>query len=216
MPETYHKNPKKAEINAVKKALKKARDYDTLPTNFFNFYKKKRIKEYPLLFELSGRYFNTESADIIKNMFAKHNMGLIITFDYKTRDLAATLKNSGINPEKKLHFVDCVSYNQGKGAPPVQNLFCINKPDDFENIFFYSIIQLERMNSNYSFIAILAPETLLNFTIYDEIGVFFKWYFEKLSKQQIPIIFLYKKTGDKILKNILRRLVDSYRVYGGN
>jgi len=134
-------------------------------------------------------------------------MGLAITFDYKTRELARYLEIHGIDTEKKLYFIDCISYNQGKGSPPVPNLVCLNKPDDFENLFYYTIIQLRQMDSSNNFIVIIAPNNLLEFSDYNEIGVFFKWYSQKLERQGIPIIFLYKESGDRIFRNILEGLV---------
>ena len=135
-----------------------------------------------------------------------YKKGFIITFDTETRDLSEKLNKKGIDPED-LHFIDCISYYIGKGTPPVVNLTCISKPNDFDNLFYYSLIFLKKIK-NPSYIIIIAPHTLLDYSNCNDIGMFLKAYIDRMEEEGLSIILIDKEHEDKTLKNILLRLVD--------
>lgn len=180
----------------------------SLVVTVFDFLRKTLGKEPSMIYLVSDEELISDTILIIEDLLSRNNRGLIVTFDLRTRDLAEKLKSKGIDIEKRLYFLDCISYYSGKGAPPVFNLFCMNKPDDFENIYYYSLIHLKKMNVSTSFVVMIAPNVLLKYSDYNEIGIFFNWFFDKMREQEVSPIIIYPKKGDPILMRILARLVE--------
>jgi hypothetical protein len=152
------------------------------------------------------KYFIETSADIISKLLSRNNKGLILTFDYRTRELCDELKYLGADVTK-LYFLDAVSYANGKGSPPVQNLVSLNQTDDFENMTYYSLIQLRIMNTLSMFVVVVAPYELLNFSDYDDIGMFFEVFSQSLERKGIPLIIIYEENQDPILMRMLKDTV---------
>jgi len=192
------------EIGIVKKVFLKFSDAAKYIGNYFLFNKRPAK---PKLIIFGVKNFLDECAEEIANLTKVNSKGLIISYDYRTRDLAGKIEAKDIDVGRDLYFIDCISYNQGKGTPPVKNIFSINKPDDFEDVFYYSVVQLERMESRTAFIALIAPNTLLKFTDSNEIGVFLRWYLDKMTQHNVPVYIFLKQTGDPVLENIIANLV---------
>jgi len=176
-------------------------------SNMFTFFKKRKLPRPLDLMEVSDKKPLDQVAKIITKELSFSKNVLVITFDTRTRALAALIKDKEIDIEKRVYWVDAVSYNLGLGAPPVFNLFCINKPTDFENIFYYSVMHIDKMEVDPITCFVVFPHLLLKDIDYNEIGVFFRWYTEKLVSLGIATIFIYRKSADQILNSILSRLV---------
>jgi hypothetical protein len=144
----------------------------------------------------------------MEELIYRNKQGVIVTFDLRTREISDELKRRNADVEKNVYFVDCISYSTGQGTPPVFNCIALNHPDEFENIFFYTVIQLEKITSDTTFVAIIAPYTLLKYTDMNEIGVLFKWFKNQLDNIGIPMIFIYKQNEERLLENILSNLVE--------
>jgi hypothetical protein len=199
--------PIKSEINILKNIISKFSDLsDGVFGGVFDLIRRFKVKESSILHEVSNKSFIEESAMIISDLISRNSNGLIVSFDLRVRELSEKITALGINLHD-LFFIDCVSYCQGKGTPPVFNIMALNSRDDFENITYYSLIQLRIMTTLSPFVIILSPHTLLDISDYNEIGMFFQVYVSTLERKGIPIIFIYDETADPILKRILSDLV---------
>jgi hypothetical protein len=159
------------------------------------------------LFVVAEEEFVEETSTIMEELIYRNKQGVIVTFDLRTREISDELKRRNVNVEKDAYFVDCISYASGQGTPPVFNCIALNHADEFENIFFYTIIQLAKIESDTTFVAIIAPYALLKYTDLNEIGVLFKWFKDQLNNIGIPIMFIYKQNEDQFLENVLSNLV---------
>ncbi|MBR9699676.1 hypothetical protein GOV09_04425 [Candidatus Woesearchaeota archaeon] len=179
----------------------------TLIKEFHELYRKVDSKSRSHLYYVSSENFIKDCANIIEESYNQGKYQIIVTFDLRTRDLAFNLKDRGIDLEEWLHFVDCISYATGHGAPPVFNLFCLNQPDEFENIFYYTIMHLLKLYPENTTVSVISPSTFLNYSNYNDVGVFFHWFIEKLNERGINVNLLYREDADNILHDILQREV---------
>jgi len=171
--------------------------------NFIGLFQKTPLGK-SRFYEIDEDRFVKEGARIIAEHMKAYEKCLIITFDIETRDLHDAILRHGVNP-KRLYYIDCISYNQGHGTPPVPNIFCTNRPEDFENIYMYTVVHEFLMKTKNACVFIVRLSNLLKFTSFDEIGVFLEWYRRKLEDDKMPLIQLYPKSGDNMLKGIVKR-----------
>jgi hypothetical protein len=206
----------KSELNIVEQLMGKLGDASKgikdIAGNIFGLFKKVIIKEKSSLYEVSDEDFISDCADVIEDQFYKHEKCLIINFDVNSRDLAYEIKDRKIDVNSNVFFIDTVSYSKGLGAPPLLNLIPLNKPTDFENIHYYTVMQLEKMKTDKPFIVFVSINNLLKYSDYNEIGVFLRWYYDKLKDDDIPLFFVYKKSGDPMLKSIITRLLENKEI----
>jgi hypothetical protein len=199
--------PIKDEITVIKKIMVKLGDIsDGVFGGIFDFVRKLSTKERSDFKEVSHEGFVKESSEIISDILERNNSGLVISFDYRLRDIVDHIRDYK-NQISKLFFIDAISYCQGKGTPAVPKIISMNKPDDFENLSYYTLIQLRIMSTVSAFVLVLSPHELLKYTDYNEAGVFFKSFVDRLNAKGIPVLFIYDDSADPIFKRILSDLV---------
>lgn len=165
------------------------------------------LKPAPELHIVPQEIFTEKCAEILINVTQKHKKGLIVTFNLKTRDISEIMEKNSIDLAKQIYVIDCISYASGLGSPPIPNVLSLYETSDLENVFYYTLMQLKRINSNPSFIAIVDPGRLLKDIDYNEIGVFFNSFTRKFVSIGIPVIFICQDLDNVILLNILAKIV---------
>jgi hypothetical protein len=199
--------PIKKEVSILKKLVRRlGKISEGIFGNVFDVVRKFKSKEESAFYTAPENEFVKFSADIVSDILSRNEQGLVLTFDLRTRELAEKIKSNGLNTAN-LFFLDCISYFLGKGTPPIHNVISLNRPDDFENLFYYTLIQLRRLNTFIPFLIVIAPHKLLKYQDYNEVGLFFKSFTDKFKKKGIPVIFIYPDSADPILKRILSNLV---------
>jgi hypothetical protein len=196
--------PIKTEITLIKQIIGRLGDISGSVSDFF---RRISLKEKSRLYLISDEEFTDQGIKIISNFTIYERKSLILTFDDNTRDISDGLSKKGIDVMQNIFFIDAISYSQGNGSPPVPNLTSLNTPNDYENMFYYSQIQLKNLEAESKFIIVISPGELLKFSDYNEIGTFFQPYVREMEKNSVPVIFLMKKSSDKILRDIIVRLV---------
>ncbi|MBR9699677.1 hypothetical protein GOV09_04430 [Candidatus Woesearchaeota archaeon] len=183
--------------------------------NVHGFFRKYAVRELPKIFMVDEYNLVQEAADVAVEMLASNDKVLIITFNTETRDLVDNISKAGVETDDRVFVIDTMSIKQGYGTPPVKNLYCINNPTDFDEIFVYANLLMERMKGSTITAIMVAPHELMKLTDfygmktdYNDVGIFIQWFFDRLAERDIPLMFVYPKTGDRILAEMIKRLVD--------
>jgi hypothetical protein len=147
-----------------------------------------------------------KAIDCITDLSGENSKGLIVSFSTDINTVLDGVKRNGIDIDS-LYVIDCISYITGKGSPLARNLMTLNKVDDFENLHQYTFTQLDIMKSPLPFVIVLSPHNLLDYTDYNEVGMFFGNYIKTLKEKNVPITLIVKTGSDPILTNMLKEQV---------